>query len=289
MNAPSAAPLFIIGAPRSGNTLTRRVLLASGQIYIPPETYVIGEILSRWPKWGRLTWREKVWMVCAYFDRHPHRDDFEIESFTPFADAASGWPGSQQTVQHLYDALYAFMARAHGHTEARWGDKTPWNTVHLAHIVRTYPKAYYLHLKRDGLDVVASQVQAGMRDVSASAQRWMDANEACLKHTKSMKRPPLSVAYEDLVRRPEEEFARIFDWAGLEFSPDYLTSVPQRMGDVHRHAHHAAVTKPITAASIGRWRERLGPEDLTRLPRGFNAMMGRLGYAPAGACQARGA
>ena len=53
--ASTTEPLFIIGAPRSGNTLTRRVLMASGQIYIPPETYVIGEILSRWPKWRGLT------------------------------------------------------------------------------------------------------------------------------------------------------------------------------------------------------------------------------------------
>ncbi|MEM6666163.1 MAG: sulfotransferase, partial [Pseudomonadota bacterium] len=172
------APLFIIGAPRSGNTLTRRVLMASGQIYIPPETYVIGEIITRWPKWRRLTWREKVWMVCAYFDRHDHRDDFEIESFTPFAREVEALPEDQQTLPHLYDELYAFMARSHGFTEARWGDKTPWNTMHLKTIVKMYPDAYYLHLKRHGLDVVASQMKADMRDLTGSAERWVAANQA---------------------------------------------------------------------------------------------------------------
>lgn len=278
--AMTAPPLFVIGAPRSGNTLTRRVLMASGQIYIPPETYVIGEILSRWPKWRGLTWREKVWMVCAYIDRHPHRDDFEIESFSPFANAVECWEKPRQTVQDLYNALYAFMAGEHGFTQARWGDKTPWNTVHLAEIVKAFPDAYYLHLKRHGLDVVASQVQAGMRNIEGSAQRWIDANTACLKQMKRMKRAPLSVSYENLVRDPETVFARIFAWADMDFDPAHLTRVPEKLGDVGRHAHHAAVTRPITASSIGRWSESLTGDDLSALPAGFDTMMTTLGYEP---------
>jgi len=278
--ANTTEPLFIIGAPRSGNTLTRRVLMASGQIYIPPETYVIGEILSRWPKWRGLTWRERVWMVCAYIDRHPHRDDFEIDSFSPFANEAETWDKPRQTVQALYDALYAFMAREHGFTQARWGDKTPWNTFHLSHIVKTYPDAHYLHLKRHGLDVVASQVKAGMRNIEQSAQRWIDANAACLKQARRMKRAAMTVAYEDLVSAPETVFERIFDWAGLEFDPDHLVRVPGKLADVERHAHHASVTRPITADSIGRWRETLTREDLASLPAGFDEMMETLGYEP---------
>lgn len=281
--AMSAPPLFIIGAPRSGNTLTRRVLMASGQIYIPPETYVIGEILSRWPKWRGLTWREKVWMVCAYIDRHPHREDFEIDSFSPFANALEDWEKPRQSVQELYNALYAFMAGEHGFTQARWGDKTPWNTVHLAEIVKTFPDAYYLHLKRHGLDVVASQVKAGMRNIDGSAQRWIDANTACLKQMKRMKRAPLSVSYEDLVRDPETVFARIFAWADMKFDPAHLTRVPEKLADVGRHAHHAAVTRPITASSIGRWSESLTADDLSALPAGFDTMMTTLGYEPVGA------
>lgn len=271
-------PLFIIGAPRSGNTLTRRVLMASGQIYIPPETYVFGEILSRWPKWRGLTWREKVWLACAYFDRHPHREDFEIDSFSPFANALEDLPKEQRTIHTFYDELYAFMARSHGFTEARWGDKTPWNTVYLKEIVKAYPDAYFLHLKRHGLDVVASQVKADMRNIRDSGQRWIDANAACLKHLKQARRQPLTIAYEDLVREPEAIFREIFAWADLTFEPDHLTRVPEKLADVGRHAHHAAVTRPITPDSIGRWRESLTTGHLADLPDGFDEMMTKLGY-----------
>jgi len=275
-------PLFIVGAPRSGNTLTRRVLMASGQIYIPPETYVFGEILSRWKKWRGLNWNEKVWLACAYFDRHPHFEDFEIASFSPLAEAVAAFPKEQQTIKTFYESLYAFMGKSHGFDAPRWGDKTPWNTMHLKDIVKAYPDAYYLYLKRDGRDVVASQVKAGMRDISGSAQRWIDANNACLKQLRSAKRTALAVSYEELVRDPEAVFRRIFDWADLEFSPEFLTRVPSGLADVDRHAHHQAVTQPINANSIGRWKDSLSEQDIADLPSGFGDMMQTLGYDQTG-------
>lgn len=275
---PQTPPLFIVGAPRSGNTLTRRVLMASGQIYIPPETYVLGEILTRWRKWRGLTWREQVWLFTAYFDRHKKFGDFDIESLSPFAAAASELPKDQQDLHTLIDQFYAFMAREHGFTEQRWGDKTPWNTVHLKDIVKAYPDAYYLYLKRDGRDVVASQLKSDMRDFAGSAQRWVDANAACQKHLKQARRAPLEVSYEDLVSAPDAVFKSIFDWADLSFEPDYLTQVPERMGDVGRNEHHAAVTRPITASSIGKWQDSLAAEDFQKLPPAFAQMMQSLGY-----------
>lgn len=271
-------PLFIVGAPRSGNTLTRRVLMASDQIYIPPETYVLGEILSRWRKWGGLNWRERVFLFCAYFDRHNLFADLEIDSLTPFAKQACALEKREQTHQHLIDLFYAFMTREHGYTAPRWGDKTPWNTMHLDHIVKAYPDAYYLFLKRDGRDVVASQLKSDMRDFESSTQRWIDANAACRRHLKKAKRAPLEVAYEDLVTNPETVFRSIFEWADLDFAPDYLTKVPEKLGDVGRHAHHAAVTRPITAGSIGKWQESLPQDAFDRAPAAFGEMMRNLGY-----------
>jgi hypothetical protein len=272
-------PLFIIGAPRSGNTLTRRVLMASGQIYIPPETYVFGEIIARWPRWFGLSWREKVWLVCAYFDRHRHRDEMEIESFSPLAQIAVALPPKQQNLRTLYDCLYAFMAREHGFTDQRWGDKTPWNTYYLPQIVKTYADAQYLHLVRDGRDVVASQVKAGFGDLQGAAQRWIEANDACLKAMKNKRLSALTVRYEDLVTSPQVVFEQVFAWAGLSFEPRFLHEVPARLGDVGRREHHAQVMQPISATSIGRWRETMSDSDVAALPVAFGAMMIRLGYS----------
>ncbi len=252
--------------------------MASGQIYIPPETYVLGEILTRWRKWGTLPWRERVWLFCAYFDRHNHFPDFEIETLSPLAIQACDLPKDQQSLRILIDLFYAFMAREHGFTEDRWGDKTPWNTNYLDQIVKAYPDAYYLFLKRDGRDVVASQLKSDMRDFDGSVQRWIDANAACRTHLKRAKRAPLEIAYEDLVTDPEGIFASIFQWADLSFEVDYLTKVPERMGDVDRHEHHAAVNRPITAASIGKWKDSLSADQFAALSPAFGKMMQSLGY-----------
>jgi hypothetical protein len=120
-----------------------------------------------------------------------------------------------------------------------------------------------------------------MRDIRSSAQRWVDANTACLHHLKNTDRPPLTISYEDLVTEPEDVFRRIFAWAGLSFEPGHLIRVPERLADVERHAHHAAVTRPITPDSIGRGRASLTAEQLADLPSGFYEMMERLGYASA--------
>lgn len=272
----NAPPLMIVGAPRSGNTLVRRVLLASGQIYIPPETYVLGEIIENWRRWVLLPWRDKVWLFCAYFDRHPHRDELDVQSLSPFANHAAHWPRKDRSLRALLDAFYRFLAAQHGYGATRWGDKTPWNTMHLKSISRFFPDAVYLHLIRDGRDSVSSQVQAEMRDVTEAARRWVSANDMCDRYLPRQR--TLQMRYEDIVSDPEACFARIFDWAGLRFEDRFLRDVPHRLGDVTMREHHASVLKPITPASIGGWKSRLSPDQITALPPPFHTMMARLGY-----------
>lgn len=271
-----AAPLFVVGAPRSGNTLVRRVLMASGQIHIPPETYVLGDIIKAWPRWLILTWQQKVWLFCAYFDRHPHRDEIDIASLGPFADEAAAWPKKDRNLRTLVDGFYRFCAREHGFTEQRWGDKTPWNTMHLDTIARFIPDAQFLQLIRDGRDCIASQVKADMRDISESARRWIQANEACERVLP--RRDSLAMRYEDIVKEPEASFAKIFEWAGLTFEKRFLTEIPVRLGDVTMLDHHSAVLAPITPASIGKWRSTLTDADIAALPPKFHDRMEKLGY-----------
>lgn len=269
-------PLFIVGAPRSGNTLVRRVLLASGQIYIPPETYVLGDMIKAWPRWFALPWREKVWLFCAYFDRHPHRAELDIVTLSPFADQAADWPPADRRLDALLQGFYRFCAIEQGFTDARWGDKTPWNTIHLKRIARFFPRAQYLQLVRDGRDSVASQLKADMRGTTEAAHRWVQANEICERVLPRYDH--LRMRYEDIVSDPAASFARIFAWAGLTFDERHLTDMPARMGDVTMRDHHAAVLAPITPQSIGNWRSSMTQADLDALSPRFSKMLAGYGY-----------
>lgn len=269
-------PLMIVGAPRSGNTLVRRVLLASGQIYIPPETYVLGELIERWKRWIFLSWRERVWLFCAYFDRHPHWLELDLDSLTTFANHAQDLPSSEQNLHALLDQFYKFMAKKHGFTQSRWGDKTPWNTMHLRAIARFYPKAQYLWLVRDGRDSIASQIKADMRDLEQSAERWVTANQQCRRHLPKSR--SLLMRYEDIAKAPYDSFSKIFKWAGLEFSANHLTDIPARLGDVSMRDHHSAVLRPISSQSIGNWTKSLTENQIDALPDSFHKMMRDLKY-----------
>ena len=271
-------PVFIIGSGRSGNTLVRRTLMASGQIYIPPETYVLGEIIEKWARSAALPWRERVWLFCAFFEKHPHFDTFGVENLNALAEAASSWPKQDQTLRHLIDGFYGFMGREHGYSATRWGEKSPWNTFHLPAIAAFFPDAQFLWLVRDGRDAALSYYEAGLYDAfDAAAQRWTRANAACaaLADTRCDLR---RVDYETLVRAPEAEFAAIFDWLGMRFEPQMLNAEAGHMGDVDALAHHKNVRKPISASSVGRWRDKVSPQELRAAGPEFPAMLARLGY-----------
>lgn len=280
--AVGAPPVFVIGSGRSGNTLVRRVLMASDAIYIPPETYVLGEIIEIWPRTALLPWRERVWLFCAYFEKHPEFSTFDLVNLDAFAALATAFPISDRSLRRLIDAFYAYLANAQNAPTGRWGDKTPYNTHHLPAIAAVYPDAKYLWLVRDGRDVALSYVASGLYpDLEQAADRWTRANSACMSFAKrgvDLRRQ----TYEDIVSHPETAFAGIFEWAGLDFAPNMLTTMPGPMGDVEQRRHHEKVRHPISNASAGRWRDHPEPESLSALPKSFWDMMRALGYATGG-------
>lgn len=275
------APLFVIGSGRSGNTLVRRVLLASGAIYIPPETFVLGDIIEGWGRTYLLTWRERVWLFCAHFERHAFFSTFHLENLNDFAKEAIALPPDARTLKTLIETFFLYLARMHGSAAIRWGDKTPFNTFHLPALEAVFPKAKYLWLVRDGRDVALSYVDAGLFDtIEDAANRWVAANRAC---TALSERHPgvYRQTYEALVSNPERDFRAICDWAGLPFSPGMLDAQVAPMGDVEALTHHRNVTRPISAGSVGRWQTHLGAENLSRFPVTFWDMMRQMGYDPA--------
>lgn len=271
-------PLFIIGSGRSGNTLVRRVLMATGAIHIPPETFVLGDIIESWPRLKSLMWRERVWLFCAHFEKHPHFADFGLANLNGFAAIALGL--RDRSLPGLISAFYLYLARTENNSATRWGDKTPYNTFHLPALRAAFPGAQFLWLVRDGRDAALSYVEAGLYDdFATAAARWVDANSAC----ETLARTDADLfrqSYEDLVTAPEAGFRAICDWAALPFDAGMLSAPGGRLGDVEAHAHHGNVRSPISAASIGRWKGRLCDRDLAQAPEGFGAMLERLGYDP---------
>lgn len=131
----------------SGNTLVRRVIRASEQMFLPPETHVIGDILETWPRSKGLEWQKRVWLFCSYFERHRHFPTFGIDNLSDFAREAVNWAPDRRDLRSLIDGFYRYLSRNGTFEAKRWGEKSPWNVHHLPAIGYHYPNAYYLWLR----------------------------------------------------------------------------------------------------------------------------------------------
>src|SRR5262249_35446578 len=123
--APMARPIFIVGCGRSGTTLLRLMLDSHPAIAAGEETKFLTDLE---PIVGE-HWR----LLHTYgFDR-------------------AWW---LDRIRAFYGGFLEEYATRRG--KRRWAEKTPGYTFHLAFLDELFPDAQYLHLIRDGRDVVAS-------------------------------------------------------------------------------------------------------------------------------------
>lgn len=61
-------PIFIVGSGRSSNILVRRILSNEQDIYIPPETYVLGQVIKDFSNYSKLGWPVLVSLVFSHFN-----------------------------------------------------------------------------------------------------------------------------------------------------------------------------------------------------------------------------
>src|SRR4051794_12157542 len=73
------APFFIIGAGRSGTTLLRLILTGHSRLQIPPETWFLEELVTRFPVVGSLS-KEQLRAVADTITTHRRWVDMQIPS-----------------------------------------------------------------------------------------------------------------------------------------------------------------------------------------------------------------
>lgn len=282
VNGPSRyRPLFIIGSGRSGNTLLRRIVQAHPDFHIPPETYVLGTVISSYRRNLLMSWNERVHLALGRFAQHPEFGTFDM-SLHDLADRLCRLPEADRNLAAILDAFYREHAEQHGIQCLRWGDKTPLNTYQLDAIHAVFPDAQFIHMVRDGCDVVSSYVKAGIYDsVDKAAERWVSSIEMAEAFGAAHPANYAEVRYEDLVTDPEAEVTRLCAFLDIEFLPGMLASeqLAESMGDVAALDHHEQVFSAITPSSVGKGRNSLNEAQMRELAPIMNASLRRLDYA----------
>ncbi len=212
-------PVFLLGAPRSGTSLTYSVLLVSGQFPVyKAETHLLdvckplyGDIADSRNRKRFL----KDWVVSSQFRRSG-------------LDAADFMQRADRPFRHYGEFLRWFMeevARAQG--KARWLEKTPGHIFEAKNLLDWFPDARFLHVVRDGRDVALSLRNKGwlssrrggsLNQLVSAARLWYRAISFGRWLQREAGERYLEFRYEDLVQRREETLQQINRFLGIELT-----------------------------------------------------------------------
>lgn len=256
------APIFIVGAPRSGTTLCERILDAHPDIAIADEVIFFDVILKARSVVPELDSPERI---RQFFDLLPRMDHVRywrnVEGVLgEVRQRLEADPGA--SYQRFF--LYLMQAYARQQGATRYGDKTPWNIRHLETIVRWFPDARIIHMVRDPRAHVASKrrLPRTSQDVLTSTVKWRVDLDAAGRFARSELATPerlMEVRYEDLVSDPEPAVQRICRMVGVPYQPEMLQF--QRHSEVmfKDQPWKEGVFRPLSSDGIDRWRAELNP------------------------------
>ena len=235
----SSRPVFILGMPRSGTTLTEHILS------IHPDVHGAGEL-------GDLKHA-----LNAMRGPPDNRSGSYMEAMSKFSEK-----DMNRHAQLYLDALKAINADARFVT-----DKMPHNFLQIGAISLLFPDAHIIHCRRDPLDNGLSiyfQNFSWTHDYATKLEnigRFYAIYDSLMKHwEKVVDIPILTVHYEEMVENQEAMSKKLLDFVGLEWD--------KRMLEFHRSertvatASYDQVRQPIYKSSRERWRnyeKHLGP------------------------------
>jgi hypothetical protein len=277
---------MIIGCGRSGNTMLRSMLIHSGQIAIPPESYVWSAVARGFSTWRFLSWETIATRVVDAFEG----SDFRLTraDLALIRSAARALPSQKRSLATVLDLIYRSYCSLHGFSDCRWGDKTPLNILDIRMIENVFPAAQYIHIIRDPRAVALSIMKAaetspGIRESSyvEAAVRWKKSiRNARALATRIGPQCYAEVRYEDLVHHPERELRRLCGFLGLSYSNVMLEfhQGASKLGDVTTIPHLERVGKPLDAARSDAWTRSISRGDRIEVERVTARYRELLGY-----------
>jgi hypothetical protein len=255
----NAAPIFVIGSPRSGTTLLRLILDSHPDISCGEETHFLRDLE-------------------AIVGR-----DWDLVS--TYGLGRDWWLGQ---IRDLYSGFQAEVLRRSD--KRRWAEKDPTYTLHLGFIDELFPGAQYVHLIRDGHDVVASFRDRWGYKSAARAARSEWARYVGAARVLGDRLPEsryLEIRYEELVADPDTQGRRLFDFLREPWDPDVLDFDAADHQATERYRRFTAGRRESggDAATIYRSRVGAGGDSLDpflrRLLRRYNgSLLRELGYLP---------
>jgi len=259
------APIFFVGFPRSGTTLTERMLESHPSLAASDETPFLGDLIKSAAK---MLGAKKV---DGFLTRLGELTPAQIGELR-----ASYWTAAAQRLTGV------------DLKQKRLVDKMPLNIFSLPMARRIFPNSKVIMALRDPRDCVLSCFMQ-MFEPNPSMIHLATPETAAAFYAKVLDcwfgtREHLGLAwiesrYEDLTADPESAARRLIEFIGLPWDPAVLDFQQRASEKVLSTPSYRAVSEPISRKAVARWKRYEGK--LAPVLPTLDPYVRRLGYEPA--------
>jgi len=222
---PGPRPIFVLGMPRSGSTLTEQILVSADGVEAAGETGIF------------------PWLLLDLARRRYGEPPYpEIADRLSAQDIANLRRDYLAEIQRVYTQAPAFV------------DKQFTNWKYLGLLALVLPEALFVHTLRDPLDTCLSTYQQAFytlgygHNLEHVARLHLDQDRV-MAHWKTLFPARIhTVRYEQLVAEPETEIRRLYEFCGLPWSERALRFHETRRGV--RTASARQVRQPLYRTSV---------------------------------------
>jgi hypothetical protein len=200
--------IFLIGAPRSGTTMLQSLLASHPSIISFPETKFFHYLL---------------------YDQFSQSLPKRLEKF--FVDELKrpellkNWSGGQSDLDKAHCFIKILDELAEEQEKCIWLEKTPEHIYFIDYLENLLPNALFIHILRNGIDVIASMYEAnrkspeawgGIWNLDFCIKRWQEAISISNQYVE--KDNHLLIKYEQILENPKINLSKICDFIQIDFN-----------------------------------------------------------------------
>jgi hypothetical protein len=282
---------FILGNPRSGTSLLRRILDEHPSVSIPPESNFLIGLYPQYRDYT-LTNKDKEKLLEDLF-RFPKFGDLKVDRY---ALETQVFDRSIVYFEDVYMAIQRQYALQRGKVDNGsifffgeknrfWRDKAEW-------ISSCFPDAIVLHIIRDPRDIAVSYAQLNRQQLDVPDYPKLEENPIMIinewilnnNRIKEMQKNHryFMVRYEDLILNTRNTINKLLDILGLDIDDSIFEYYKKEIFGVTEPMSHQLWKAKLTEApdknNIGKFEAFLSPVELGTIHTLFHKNLADYGY-----------